>query len=243
MADRDQERRASQIRSNIKAAVAQLDSWTTNQRELRARRNHAIAERGGGRQGRERYAIDAQVLARASQGTQLVRDPPCDICGLASHLSDECDRIAVVASSETVFENPSTGIHRGIVHTVYSQAADLYRLLYPRFYPGPDEEVVPTQIAYLLPVPLTGPDYQQIAISRAVLFLLHSPHLRPFSSSRSGSNLLGLIRLRSPSIAPPSLWTTTPSGTRSIAVGRTQRLRTTNRVRESETVAQSRPAL
>ena len=95
--------------------------------------------------------------------------------GEGDTFSDECDRIAVVASSETVFENPSTGIHRGIVHTVYSQAADLYRLLYPRFYPGPDEEVVPTQIAYLLPVPLTGPDYQQIAISRAVTFLVTQP--------------------------------------------------------------------
>jgi hypothetical protein len=161
-------KQAKNLQTNIKATIAQLDSWESNQDSLRQKRNTANSENGGLRQ----RLAEACLLAQASQGTQLIRDPSCQLCGSLAHLSDECDFIAVETSNQISLEDPSTGIHRGIVHGVYQQAADLYKLLYPRFYPGPSSEVTASADAYLFPVPLAGPNYQEIGLSRTVARLL-----------------------------------------------------------------------
>jgi hypothetical protein len=179
MTQRSQERQATQIRTNIKAAVAQLDSWILTQANLRRQRIEAIASSGGHQQRR----LQARSIAVSSQGTQFIEDPPCDLCGSSDHLSDECDFIAVEASSQVSFEDPSTGIHRSIVHRVYSLASDLYRLHHPRFYPGPAVSTLVNTDAYLLPVPLVGPDYQEIGISRSVAFLVASSTTRDYLSA------------------------------------------------------------
>jgi hypothetical protein len=171
-----QDRQASQIRTNIKAAIAQLDSWTASQESFRRRRNAGNATSGGHAQ----RCIDARNRATSSQGTQFIEDSPCSICGSSSHLSDECDFIAVESSTKVSFEAPSTGIHRGIVHKVFALASDLYRLHYPRFYPGPSASTLVSSDAYLLPVPLVGPDYQEIGISKAVASLVETSSARNY---------------------------------------------------------------
>lgn len=165
-----QTKQAIQIRSNIKAAVAQLDSWNIAQAEFHRRRVEANAVLGG----RRRRVAEAIHRAKASQGTQLIEDPPCDICGSTSHLGDECDRIAVESTAEGTFEEPATGIHRSIVHRVYVLASELYLLHHPRFFPGPTTDTLASSDAYLLPVPLTGPDFQELALSQAVTTFLAS---------------------------------------------------------------------
>jgi hypothetical protein len=56
-------------------------------------------------------------------------------------------------------------LNRGIIHRLYLATCSLYRLQHPRFYPGPQERVEPSQV---FPVPLlTGPDYLRLAISQA----------------------------------------------------------------------------
>jgi hypothetical protein len=157
-------KQAKELRTNIKATIAQLDSWESNQDNLRHKWITANSENGGSRQ----RLAEARSRAQAAQGSQLIIDPACQLCGSPTHLSDECDFIAVETSNQCSSENPSTGIHRGIVHQVFQQAADLYKLLYPRFYPGPSVEAIVRADAYLLPVPLAGPDFQEIGISRTV---------------------------------------------------------------------------
>jgi hypothetical protein len=174
-----QEKQATQIRTNIKAAVGQLDSWTSSQTNQRLRRNTANASSGGFR-GR---CVESRERAIASQGTQIIEDHPCGLCGSSSHLGDECDFIAVEASSRVAFEDPSAGIHRGIVHRVYALSIELYRLHHPRFYPGPSEETLVRTEAYLLPVPLVGPDYQEIGIAQAVVSLVGSSSTRNYLTS------------------------------------------------------------
>jgi hypothetical protein len=166
MNHRDKEGLARQIRSTIKAIVAQLDSWESDQFKFRVKRKAANALSGGLKQ---RLAV-SRARACATQETDPNQDPPCDLCGSSIHLSDECDFIAV-ESNGSDFEEPSVGIHRGIIHRLYVQTIDLYRLLYPRFYPGPSEGVLATTITETLPVPLTGPDYQAIGIAKAAKLL------------------------------------------------------------------------
>jgi hypothetical protein len=169
MNHREKERAARQIRSSIKAIVAQLDSWNSDQRELRLTRD-AANEQSGGR--RQRLA-ESRALACASQGTQFVQDPPCATCGSSSHLSEECDFIAVESNDNEGGDlSPASSIHRGIVHRLYVQSLDLYRLSYPRYYPGPSDEVLVAEILDTSPVPLIVPDYQAIALSKATSVFL-----------------------------------------------------------------------
>jgi hypothetical protein len=164
MRDRPKSVKASQIRATIKAIVAQLDHWEEDQLRL-SRHRVASNENFGGRALRVTLS---QQRARAALGTLDLQDPPCEDCGATGHLTNECGLIEYA-------EDPSTGIHRGIVHRLFSQACDLYRLLYPRFYQGPSIGSVGTDIHEVFPVPLTGPDYQLIAISRAARDLRFIP--------------------------------------------------------------------
>jgi hypothetical protein len=171
-----QEKQSSQIRTNIKAAVGQLDSWTSSQNHHRLRRNTANASSGGYRE----RCIDSRERAIASQGTQFIEDPPCDLCGSSGHLGDECDFVAVEASTRVAFEDPSAGIHRGIVHRLYALSSELYLLHHPRFYPGLSGETLARTEAHLLPDSLFGPDYQEIGISQAVGSLVGSSSTRNY---------------------------------------------------------------
>jgi hypothetical protein len=163
--------RSTAIRNTIKAIIAQLDRWAVDQRGLERRRTEANSRYPRGFSDRQDIA---QHRARTALNTQDLRDPPCDLCGSTLHLSDECDRIERKNSS--VSEAPSTGIHRAIVHRLYLQACDLYRLVHPRFYPGP-HVTQSTDDNY--PVPPTGPDYLQLAISQAVEDFQVVPGFRP----------------------------------------------------------------
>jgi len=165
MTNRSTNRQATQIRSSLKASIAQLDDWTASQADLRKRRIAANSSSGGF----HKRILAAQTRARLSQGTQLLRDSPCCLCNSDSHLSDECDFIAVKASSKSTPEDPAAAIHRGIVHRLFSLSADLYRLLYPRFYPGAGRDVFATSDTSLsLASVFCSPDYQEIAIVQAV---------------------------------------------------------------------------
>ena len=150
-------KQAIQIRSNIKAAVAQLDSWNSTQAEFHRLRVEANVTSGG----RRRRVTEAIKQAKASQGTQLIKDPPCSLCGSTTHSGDECDFIAVESTTEGIFEKPATGIHRSIVHRGYALASELYLLHYPRFYPGHTEDTLATSDAYLFPVRLSGQSESQ----------------------------------------------------------------------------------
>ena len=164
---RNRNRQASKLRTNIKASVAQLDDWSSSQRNLRRRRKEAIAFSGGRRQ----YLDEARSRACASQGTTSLQDPPCTICGSSIHLSDECEFIAVLSNAEDSFEDPSAGIHRGIIHRLYTHSAELYKLLYPNFFPGSlRSEPSPPEALAIQSLP-SLPDYQEIGISRAVALL------------------------------------------------------------------------
>ena len=156
---------ARKVRIVIKSLVAQLDVWEESQRKLRKQREAADALNGGRRQ----RLIDSRRRAQIAQGTEALLDPPCDLCGLSTHLSDECDFIAVETNG-SLFENPSSGIHRGIVHRLFEQSAYLYKFLYPGFFPGnfggspAAIEAVPFRSGSLE----RPPDYQTLGISQAI---------------------------------------------------------------------------
>jgi hypothetical protein len=150
------------IRATIKSIVAQLDRWETDQRDLERRRTTANASYPQGISDRRSLAAHR---ARDSQHTLDLIDPPCNWCDSTGHLTDECDQVARETGLRSTSEDPAIGIHRAIVHRLYLQACDLYRILYPRFYPGPR---IKPEVEETLPVPLTGPDYLVLAIDQAV---------------------------------------------------------------------------
>lgn len=166
MYQRERDKRASQLRTNIKSAVAQLDDWNSSQANLLRRRNESIVSSGGRRQ----YLNEARSRACASQGTEFLQDPPCTLCGSKAHLSDECDFIAV-QSNDRSFEKPSSGIHRSIIHRLYTDTSALYKLFYPRSFPALKEDSSIAPLACALPEPPSNPDYQEIGILRAVKLL------------------------------------------------------------------------
>jgi hypothetical protein len=162
MSDRLRSHQATQIRTTIKAVVAQLDRWEEDQAYLTERRISSNQVEGG----RELRHLLAQARARQALGTVGLSEPPCEYCNSSDHLPEDCPLVPRAAA--VVFEEePATGIHRGIVHRLFAKASELYSLLYPRFYQGLGFTVVASEVQEVLPVPLTGPDYQVIAIRRA----------------------------------------------------------------------------
>lgn len=166
--------KAVSLRSSIKAAVAQLDQWDDVQEKQRLSREAAKARFSNFD---ERLAI-AKYRAKKSFPSHA-SDPLCEHCESPFHSTDSCDILQTlealerqdqvdstsVAQLPSTNEDASTGIHRAIIHRLYSNACDLYRILYPRFYPGPKPRKSEPEILY--PVPLSGPDYLAIAIHQA----------------------------------------------------------------------------
>jgi hypothetical protein len=154
--------KSAAIRNTIKAIVAQLDSWTSDQRDLETRRRTASASFPRGLTDRR---DTAQHRARTAIGTHNLQDPPCELCGSTLHLSDECDLLerepAEQVTSQTtalIREDPATSIHRAIVHRLYLEACTLYKLVYPCFYSN--QATTGESPA--------SPDYLALAISQAV---------------------------------------------------------------------------
>jgi hypothetical protein len=171
---------AFSLRSNIKSATAQLDSWASDQAQLLKKRRAANA----------RYSTFDDRLRIAKYQAKLSfpsqpNDPTCARCDSPFHPTDNCDAHDTFDSlqrqdeldtllaadsdpdTELLLEDPAIAIHRAIVHRLYLNACNLYLLLYPRFYPGPRPR--PAPLFAVSPVPLTGPDYLTIAISLAAL--------------------------------------------------------------------------
>lgn len=175
---------ATQIRSTIKSIVAQLDRWDQDQVQL-ARRRVASINAAGGREERQHLS---RVRAQQVLGTTGLPEPPCEYCGEAypcTHLLNEPTPRPLRTQTE---EEVSTGVHRGIVHRLFAKSRELYKLSYPRFYPGPTGS--DRDVPEVFPVPLTGPDYQRIAIRRAARQLSTlSPPSSSFDRARVSSVL------------------------------------------------------
>jgi hypothetical protein len=124
MSDRLRSHQATQLRTTIKAVVAQLYHWEEDQAYLAERRVSSNQVEGG----RELRFLLAQARARQALGTV----GPCEYCNSTDHLPEDCPLVPRAAA--VVFEeDPASGIHRGIVHRLFSKASELYSLLYPRF--------------------------------------------------------------------------------------------------------------
>jgi hypothetical protein len=177
------------IRDSIKSIIAQLDRWEEDRQTRERRRKEANVKYPNGLA--DRQAI-ARFRAKNALGTQKLSDPPCDRCGSNIHLTDECDIVAQeVGQRDFKEEDPSVGIHRAIVHRLYLQACDLYRLLYPSFYPDP--------------IPLVaGPDYLSLAISQAVDDFRLLPGFRPADVRHQRSSCSSVAQLYYSKVFPIS---------------------------------------
>jgi hypothetical protein len=160
---------AKSIRSAIKATIIQLDSWDKDKEEGDKRRKAENARFPNGLQDRLNLArfraSTSGVKANLSAGSS------CEYCESTLHSTEECEDTSDAedsgdAGERTSREDPSTGIHRAIVHRLYLQSCDLYLLLYPRVYPGPPRNSSAQAESY--PVPSTAPDYLALSLTQAV---------------------------------------------------------------------------
>jgi hypothetical protein len=125
----------------------------------------------------------------SSQATQIRTTIKSIVAQLDRWEQDQailCQRRVAANIATQTEEEVSTGVHRGIVHRLFSKSRELYRLSYPRFYPGPTG--TDRDVEEVLPVPLTGPDYELIAIRRAARRLsTMSPPRSGFDRARASS--------------------------------------------------------
>ena len=186
--------RSKVIRSGIKASIGQLDSWDQAQIEQARKRQVANSRFPHGLQ--DRLAL---ARHRASQSTETPRENVgesnyCYFCDSGNHSTADCNVTHIITDPvESASENPSEGIHRAIVHRVYLQGCELYRLLYPRWYPGPEPKT--SEKEEVFPVPTTGPDYFSIAIIQAVEDLKSIPGVSPSDIRKQKSSCTSLVQL------------------------------------------------
>jgi len=159
---------ARQLRSSIKSTVAQLDAWEGDQKTLKARRilaNH----QAGGSIARKQIALSR---AKASLGTQDLRDPPCDRCDSIHHLTGECDQVDT-GLNETVSDQhqpreTATDIHRSIIDRLYKTVCDLYQFSYPSAYSlQSDRGLIVSEVVEVFPEAPVLLNYQDSAIFEA----------------------------------------------------------------------------
>ena len=167
--------RSKVIRSGIKASIGQLDSWDQAQSEQARRRQAANSRFPHGLQ--DRLALARHRASRSCETSRgkFVESTYCFNCDSDSHSTEDCNisHSSTTDPLESASENPSEGIHRAIVHRVYLQACELYRLLYPRWYPGLEQNS--SEKEEVFPVPITGPDYFSIAVRQSVEDLKSTP--------------------------------------------------------------------
>ena len=164
MGERLQKLQATRIRSTIKSIVAQLDRWDQDRARLNERR--IASDRAIG--GRHRRLLLSSTRAREALGTTNLQEPPCELCGdqFPSHLAEECS-LSITRVDHRSEEEPATGIHRGIVHRLFSQACDLYQLLYPHFYSGLNSTSTAPNLVEEAAGSVRYLDYQELAILQA----------------------------------------------------------------------------
>ena len=111
------------------------------------------------------------------------------------HLTEDCNVSRITTDPlESTSENPSEGIHQAIVHRVYLRACDLYRLLYPRWYPGPEPRT--SEKEEVFPVPVTGPEYCAIAaVNQAVEDLKSTPDVSPSDIRKQKTSCTSVVQL------------------------------------------------
>jgi hypothetical protein len=171
------------IRDTIKAVVAQLDCWETDKREQDIRRAKANARYPRGTADRQALA---QHRARTTLQTHGLQDPPCNLCGSVVHLTDEYDSVVREGRTQADPEDPSIGIHRAILHRLYLQVCDLYRLSYPNHCPSSRP---------IADGPSEAPDYLRLGISQAVADLFLLPGLHPQDIRQRHSSSFAICQL------------------------------------------------
>jgi hypothetical protein len=178
------------IRRGIKATVGQLDRWESDQLALQQRRELANSRFPHG-------VKDRLALARHRAGSGKNGPPYCDFCDASGHSTDPCQVSQdIVVSSETESENPTTAIHRAIVHRLYLQACDLYRSSYPLFYLGAaGEESIGDPTKEVPAASLTCPDYFALSIDYAVEDFKASSGVTPSDIRQQQSNGLSTVQL------------------------------------------------
>jgi hypothetical protein len=164
------------IRKSIIAGCKSLDSWEADYLLREEKRKKANARHANGFAGR---LADARHVAKSaypqSQGIEEVLDPT-EVLQVRTH------------------ENPSRGIHRAIIHKIYVEIGCLYKLSYPRFYPG-RHDLLTRQGEEVLPVPLTGPDYLTLAVTESAGDLQASSGHRPSDIRSQRPDCLPILRL------------------------------------------------
>jgi hypothetical protein len=177
------------IRRGIKATVGQLDRWESDQLALEQRRELANSRFPHG-------VKDRLALARHRAGSGKNGPPHCDFCDASGHSTDACQVSQDIAvSSETETENPTTAIHRAIVHRLYLQACDLCRSSYPLFYLGAAGEESICDPTKVLPASLTCPDYFALSIDCAVEDFKASSGVTPSDMHQQQSNRSSTVQL------------------------------------------------
>jgi hypothetical protein len=186
------ERRSDVIRAGIKATIGQLDRWALDQAEQERRRTAANARYPNGLTDRLTHA--RHLARQGTRTTDFAVSTCCRLCDSGAHSTETCDVTqSPLESLETAPEDPSTGTHRAIVHRVCLQACDLYRLLCPRFYPGPEPRIFQPEEVY--PSPLTGPDYLALGVNQAAEDLQASPFVTPSDVRRQRINCTQVVHL------------------------------------------------
>ena len=180
------------IRQGIKATVGQLDRWDSDQIDQHRRREAANASFPHGYTDRLALAKHrARISTSVDKSSSHVKGGSiyCHWCDSDEHSTETC--VVKQDSPEplkTLSEDPSSGIHRAIVHRLYRQACDLYLLTYPSFFPGVEATKADDPEAKLSSVK-SSPDYYTLAISQATDDL----HQASLDSQPSTDNNLFLI--------------------------------------------------
>ena len=117
----------------------------------------------------------------------------CYLCDLGNHSMEDCNISRITTDPlESASENPSEGIHRAIVHPVHLQPCDSYRVLYSRWYPGPEPKTLEKEEVF--PVRITGPDYCAIAVIQAVEDLKSTPGVSPSDIRKQKSSGTSVVQ-------------------------------------------------
>jgi hypothetical protein len=187
---------AKSIRSAIKATVVQLDNWDKDKEVRDKKRAAENARYPNGFQDR----LDlARFRAKTSSiKANLAVGSCCEYCESTTHATGECDQDSdeediQEEGEQSIAEDPSTGIHRAIVHRLYLQSCDLYVLLYPKVFPGPPRNLPTHEESYA--VPPAGPDYLALSVTQAVEDFRVTPGFSPSDIRRQREGCVSIALL------------------------------------------------
>lgn len=176
----------------IKATAGQIEGWDETHTRFETRRQAVTTGLPGGRSNAESIAR-FRARGTTSPTPDSGPDAHCIFCELAGHLTVTCPVGDTRGAREATVENPSTGIHRALIHRLYTEAGNLYRALYPRFYPGPEPQGPSPEP--ILSVQLTGPDYFDLSIIQAVEDFAGCQGIQPSDLRNYRSNCTPIVSL------------------------------------------------